>query len=117
MDNLIESYSFYLIQRINTKKDKALYSEILGVFLYAAYPKPNKEIFSITSKISNSDNQIRVVGHYFIDYLDNQGWESTEKSIDNILPFLILFEAYCDQLPGAEPRSINEIPFFIILNF
>ena len=86
MDNLIESYSSYLIQRINTKKDKELYSEILGVFLYAAYPKPNIEIFFITSKITNSDNQIRVVGHYFIDYLNNQGWDSTEKSIDNILP-------------------------------
>ena len=39
------------------------------------------------------------------------------KSIDSIFPFLILFDAYCDQLPGAAPRSINEIPFFIILNF
>ena len=39
------------------------------------------------------------------------------KSIDKILPFLIFFAAYWDQLPGAAPKSINEIPFLKILNF
>ena len=29
------------------------------------------------------------------------------RSIESIVPFLIFFAAYCDQLPGAAPTSIN----------
>ena len=38
------------------------------------------------------------------------------KSIEIILEFLKFLDMYCDQLPGAAPKSTTKILFLIILN-
>jgi len=44
-------------------------------------------------------------------------FSKSKRSIEAIFPLLIFFEIYWDQLPGAAPRSITDIPFLKILNF
>ena len=39
------------------------------------------------------------------------------KSIEIILELLKFLDIYCDQLPGAAPKSTTKVLFLIILNF
>ena len=55
--------------------------------------------------------------HFKALILDQKGEEFTRevKSIDKSLQFLYFSITNCDQLPGAAPKSMTEIPFLRIL--